>query len=334
MPRKSARLSNTYVPLPVKKAGVVPPDNNTTTDQTSSQIIRKDRNHEQLRPLCLETSILSQPTTNTTDDDHHDSTPGQSGKKYKCLGSSLVELGHTKVLCEVNAVPTAVIVDQDKSSLQCQVQFAKHMGKNAILERLYMVSPLDNSNNNSNNASNNTADSFSIGKLQNATTQLEAELAQELTTALQPALVLAALPKCAISVQATILQDDGSVLSTCIAAATLALMDAQVEMTDLVTSCTVAVLVLPGSSSSSSSSSHEEEEYIFLADPTQEEMIQAQAIIVLAMTPNHKEVTLWRQSGRLTSDMANQAIELCRSGCRTMHKFMREVWVVSSSLQP
>ena len=55
------------------------------------------------------------------------------------------------------------------------------------------------------------------------------------------------------------------------------------------------------------------------------------ALICLAMTPNHKEVTLWSQSGRLSSDMASHAMELCRDGCRTMHKFMRESWISSLS---
>ncbi|CAJ1928175.1 unnamed protein product [Cylindrotheca closterium] len=302
MPRKPAKLSNTYVPLPAIKK------EDNTADQTSATIRKDNRSHSELRPLCLETSILSAQLTTT----NIISLGGSATGYGKCLGSSLVELGHTKVLCEVNTAPTGTV---DQGSLQCQVQFAKHMGKNAILQRLHMVSPLDSA-----------TEAFSIGKLQNATTQMEADLSQELTIALQPVLdpYLFRIPKCAILVQVTVLQDDGSVLSTCIGAATLALMDAQVEMTDLVTSCTVAVLNI-----SSSEEEKEGEECIFLADPTQEEMIQAQAVIVLAMTPNHKEVTLWRQSGRLTSDMANQAVELCRSGCRTMHKFLREVWVVS-----
>lgn len=295
MPRKPARLSNTYVPLPTKKK--------VDHRRSSQPKIRIDgRSHQELRPLCLETSILSQPAS--------DSPQISMSTNYKCLGSSLVELGHTKVLCEVSPIHAGVVVEGSSSSLQCQVQFAKHMGKNAILQRLHMVSPLD--------LSTTAGEAYSIGKMQNAISQLETDLAQELTIALQPVLQ-SKLSKCAILVNLTVLQDDGSVLSTCIGAATLALMDAQVEMTDLVTSCTVAVV-----------SGEEEEDAIFWADPTQEETMQAQAVIVLAMTPNHKEVTLWRQSGRLTSDMANQAIELCRSGCRTMHKFMREVWVVSS----
>ena len=68
----------------------------------------------------------------------------------------------------------------------------------------------------------------------------------------------------------------------------------------------------------------------YLVDPTQDEAAKASAIICLAMTPNQKEVTLWSQSGRLDSLQANQAMELCRNGCRTMHKFMRELWLSQS----
>ena len=60
----------------------------------------------------------------------------------------------------------------------------------------------------------------------------------------------------------------------------------------------------------------------YCVDPTEAETRQAGAV-----TPNHKKVTLWSQSGRLTSTMTNAAMELCRDGCRTMHKFMREVWI-------
>jgi ribonuclease PH len=154
----------------------------------------------------------------------------------------------------------------------------------------------------------------SQGKLKSETMQIEWDLAQELATALLPVVNLETFPKCAVDIQVTILQDDGSVLTTCICGSTIALIDANIEIKDMVTSCTVAAIC-------------DNDDVVFLADPTQEEMTRASAIICLAMTPNHKEVTLWRQSGRLTSDMANQAVELCRSGCRTMHKFMREVWV-------
>eukprot|EP00980_Cylindrotheca_fusiformis_P010547 scaffold2334_cov118-Cylindrotheca_fusiformis.AAC.19 len=276
MPRRAARLTNTYVPLPLSSTS-----NNAKNQELQ---LRSDRKAHELRQLCLETSVLSDS-----------------------LGSSLVELGHTKVLCQVNANASTGTTVVETGSLNCQVRFAPHVGQNAVLQRTTAVSPLDGTD-------------VSQGKLRSATMQAESDLAQELRTALLPVILLETFPKCSLDVQVTILQDDGSVLTTCICASTLALIDANVEMKDFVTSCTVAAVV----------GEKKNDAVSFLADPTQEEMTRASAIICLAMTPNHKEVTLWKQSGRLTSDMANEAIELCRSGCRTMHKFMREVWVSSS----
>lgn len=262
MPRRPARLVNTYVPLPLSRKNKEP-------------LLRSDRQPHELRQLCLETNVIS-----------------------NALGSSLVELGHTKVLCQVTGSTTGTV---ETGTLQCQVKFAPHIGRDAVSQRRNAVSPLDGAD-------------VSQGKLRSETMQIELDLAQELTTALLPVISLQKFPKCSVDVQVTILQDDGSVLTTCICGSTLALIDANIEIKDMVTSCTVAAV-------------SENDGVVFLADPTQEEMTRASAVICLAMTPNHKEVTLWRQSGRLTSDMAKQATELCRSGCRTMHKFMREVWV-------
>jgi len=144
--------------------------------------------------------------------------------------------------------------------------------------------------------------------------------------------------KCAIVVNLTVLQDDGSCLSASITAASMALVDALVELRDVVTSCTVAVI------DRGCSKYNEEDRWIYLADPTEREVTPSTlslfasdtttttvALICLAMTPNHKEVTLWSQSGRLSSDMASHAMELCRDGCRTMHNFMRESWISSLS---
>jgi ribonuclease PH len=263
MPQKPARLTNTYVPLPL-----------SSNKDEPEEISRSDRKNHELRQLCFENGVLSE-----------------------ALGSSLVEIGHTKVLCEVTISTTGTV---NAGVLQCKVRFAPHIGRDAVSQRINNVAPLESD--------------IAQGKLNKETMQMESDLAQELTTALLPVVNLRKFPKCAVDIQVTILQDDGSVLTTCICGSTLALVDASIEIKDMVTSCTVAAI-------------RQNDEIIFLADPTQEESTNAQAIICLAMTPNHKEVTLWRQSGRLTSDMANQAIEICRSGCRTMHRFMREVWV-------
>ena len=287
MPRPAARLANCYVPLLVTANG----------ESSSSSHVRTDRKNHELRQLFLETGVLAHPA----------------------IGSSLVELGHTKVLCGVSLNFTHPDAPLDRGMLECKVQFAPHIGIEASLQRSQAVTPLDSM--------------ISAGKLRSETLTKESSLSQQLHSALASVIPLDEFPKCALTIQATILQDDGSVLTCCITAASLALADAKVEMYDLVTSCTVAVVESkPAAAVDRMNVDDGPEdptttETLFLADPTESERLQASAVICLAMTPNLKEVTLWSQSGRLDANLANQAIDTCRNGCRTMHKFMRELWI-------
>ena len=283
MPRPTAKLANCYVPLPLPKARDNADD--VLTLRAEGEDSRKPHS---LRRLCLETSVSD------------------------ASGSALVELGHTKVLCEVNVTttdfPPSTTIKMEQGTLYCRVQYAPHVGINAITQRSETVSPLEST--------------VSAGRLNSATMTREADLSYQLSSALLPAIPLENFPKCVLMVKTTILQDDGSALSACIAAASIALADARVELFDLVTSCTVAVVTSSAGG-----------DPVYFADPTQHEISRAQAVMCLAMLPNHKEVTLWNQSGRLTPAMANQAMELSRDGCRTMHRFMRETWISSMNEQ-
>eukprot|EP00751_Fragilariopsis_kerguelensis_P007500 CAMPEP_0170793418 /NCGR_PEP_ID=MMETSP0733-20121128/22648_1 /TAXON_ID=186038 /ORGANISM="Fragilariopsis kerguelensis, Strain L26-C5" /LENGTH=301 /DNA_ID=CAMNT_0011142375 /DNA_START=19 /DNA_END=922 /DNA_ORIENTATION=- len=298
MPRRPAKLSNCYVPLPL------PP----------SQVENVNNNEE--------TSVIS-----------------------SALGSSLVELGHTKILAEVHIAAATTNVSNKSSSasgnnneanndigcLRCHVKYAPHIGIDQVSQRSRSVTALDGSSNNNNKSGTATTSTQSAGKLnQELTLRRESDLSRRLTAALLPVVILEQYPKCAIVINLTVLQDDGSCLSASITAASMALVDALVELRDVVTSCTVAVV------DRGCCKHNEEDRWIYLADPTEREATSSTlfasdttttttvALICLAMTPNHKEVTLWSQSGRLSSDMASHAMELCRDGCRTMHNFMRE----------
>ena len=317
MPRRPAKLAHCYVPLPSR-------DNDETQHPLQQQQARPDgrgANHE-LRRLCLETSVIS-----------------------KALGSSLVELGHTKVLAEVHvAAAKATRATQqhqkqshnneattERGSLKCNISYAPHIGFNQVVQQSSSVSPLDG-NSNTNNNSASAAAAPSSGKLHQELAMREADLSRKLTEALLPVIVLDRYPKCTLVVHIAILQDDGSCLSAAITASSMALVDARVELRDLVTSCTVAVVEKPNihnENNDESDSEDEDDRFLYLADPTQIEVHSKAALICLAMTPNHKEVTLWSQSGKLSSEMAARAMELCRDGCRTMHKFMRESWISS-----
>jgi ribonuclease PH len=306
MPRPIARLSNCYVPLPVPSSSSLLASLSSTTSQEDGTLYRSahsvdgedSRAAHSLRRLCLETSVTGQ------------------------LGSALVELGHTKVLCEVSLTtleyPMGTTPQMEEGLLQCHVQYAPYVGRNMVAQRTEAVAPLEST--------------ISAGKLNSELMTRESDLSFQLSSALLPAIPLEKFPKCVLRVDTTILQDDGSVLSACITAATMALVDAKVELYDVVASCTVAVLV-NDDTTTTTARKDDESSIVYLADPTHLELARGQAEMCLAMLPNHKEVTLWNQSGRLTSSMANQAMELCRDGCRTMHKLMRERLIASQQEQ-
>lgn len=312
MPRRPVRLANCYVPLPLPLPALTVVDDQISPAASIVVLPRPDgrRKAHELRQLCLETSVLG---------------------RNQALGSSLVELGHTKILGEVHLVAggsTGGGHDNDEGpdasgSLVSIVKFAPHIGVDGVAQRARAVSALD------------FTPLMSDGKFRQETSTKEAGLSRQLTAALTDVVPLQRFPKMTVVVKMTILQDDGSCLSAAITAATLALVDAKVELYDLVTSCTVAVVVRNKHGMEDNHDEDEEGEgdLLYLADPTEDEAEHAQAIICLAMTPNHKEVTLWSQSGRLSATMANQAMELCRDGCRTFHKLMREA-LISYTVTP
>mmetsp|Transcript_26403 Transcript_26403/g.56684 ORF Transcript_26403/g.56684 Transcript_26403/m.56684 type:complete len:343 (-) Transcript_26403:1591-2619(-) len=330
MPRRPAKLSNCYVPLPLQQPGSTGDNSNKKkeiAEQKQQQFVRPDgrtAGHE-LRQLCLETCVVS-----------------------KAMGSSLVELGHTKVLVEVHvaaAASTSKInknnnnnnnneATNDVGSLKCNVKYAPHIGIDQVSQRSRSVVPLDGNNSNNNANNGNSAATISAGKLNQELSLQESDLSRQLTAALLPVVILKRYPKCSVVVNTLVLQDDGSCLSAAITAASMALVDARVELRDVVVSCTVAVVT--NDDCDDDDDDGDNDRWVYLADPTEREVNNnsnsQMALICLAMTPNHKEVTLWSQSGRLSSEMASHAMELCRDGCRTMHKFMRASWLSSASV--
>lgn len=280
----TATLSNCYVPLPLP-----PPNTIKTREERQKHLIATRSNGDggsrgplALRRLLLETSVLSTAS-----------------------GSALVELGHTKVLCRVEGPLTVTdystnTINMDEGVLQCDVKYLPLVGIKPQSSVGNTVTTLD-------------SQQVSAGRLNAATMKLESDMSNNLQAALLPSVPLEQFPKCALKVDISILQDDGSALSACIAAASLALADSNVELYDLVSSCTVAVL-----------------RDDIIADPTEDEMAVADASVVIALLPSLKDVTLWFQSGKLSGERASQAVDLARDGCRTMQRFMRQCLIDSS----
>jgi ribonuclease PH len=197
------------------------------------------------------------------------------------MGSSLVELGHTKVLAQAKLLSNSNEVQVDTGVLQINCQAVAHFG----MPSAPTVQSLDGRAPSSNSTSRDQV----------------AYLQGQLYTAMVPAIRnLQDYHKIVISVDITILQNDGALLTACCAAATLALCDAGVELYDLVTCGQVVVL-----------------KDIILADPTLEEEQEASSRLVLALC--HNDVTFWRQSGVIPPE----AMETCQEACRTLHLLLR-----------
>jgi exosome complex component MTR3 len=259
-------LSNCYVPVKVVPQGTVE-DRQSNLVKNRSNGDGEPRTKETLRRLYLETSILSTHA-----------------------GSSLVELGHTKILCKVS-----IGTDGNHSLVETGVLLIRvDLIANFGTPPHPTVSSLDGN----------------IKRQSHVTAQVDMEA--RIHTALLPALNLADYPKAVIQVDITILQNDGSILSASLLAATLALADARVDMYDLVTCCEVVAL----------------QDGDLLADPTLAEEQAASSKMALAIMPSNtwKEVTLWQQSGPAPSvaDGMDAMMNLCRDGCRTLHRFVRQ----------
>lgn len=282
-----AKLTNCYAPAALPHAASHQ-DENQSNDITITVDIHKrdDGNGKTRSARCLRRILL------------------QSNIIPSIAGSSHVEIGHTKIICKVLGpltagsphIPSGVSINMDQGVLHWDVRYAAHVGIPVSSLLTASVSSVDQSD-----------PYISMGKVNSWISARETDLAARLSSAMEAAIPLKQYPKTVLVVQITILQDDGSVLPACISAASLALADAVVEMYDLVTACTVARV---------------QEE--LLVDPTTEEMQQADALVTIAQLPNWKEVTLWEQSGRLTPEQTNQAMDLCRQGSHTLHKFLRE----------
>ena len=161
----------------------------------------------------------------------------------------------------------------------------------------------------------------------------ETYLSHRLYEALSPAVILKDNSKMCVEVFVEVLQSDGGVFNAAVLGASLALVDAGVAMRDVVCAGSAAVMkvettltttdatqVGKGVTAKQTDSSHH---HVVIADPTEEEILQASGVLTIALMPNWKEVTVWDQFGKMSMDSSSEAIELARDGCVTMHKFLK-----------
>eukprot|EP00535_Pseudo-nitzschia_heimii_P004061 CAMPEP_0197182036 /NCGR_PEP_ID=MMETSP1423-20130617/6141_1 /TAXON_ID=476441 /ORGANISM="Pseudo-nitzschia heimii, Strain UNC1101" /LENGTH=144 /DNA_ID=CAMNT_0042632405 /DNA_START=28 /DNA_END=459 /DNA_ORIENTATION=+ len=131
MPRRPSKLSNCYVPLPLPSRIETSNADEPSSSSSEKRADGRSAGHE-LRQLCLETSVIS-----------------------RAMGSSLVELGHTKVLAEVHIAAANLMGSRggngngkneattDVGSLKSSVRYAPRIGINQVAQQSSCVTPLD-----------------------------------------------------------------------------------------------------------------------------------------------------------------------------------------------
>ncbi|OQS02647.1 exosome complex exonuclease MTR3 [Thraustotheca clavata] len=198
------------------------------------------------------------------------------GVLSKAAGSAYVEHGQTRVVCAVYGPRPEVNIKQRGQPLFCEVKLPAHPKK------------LDESIN-----------------------DLELEYGYLLRQALTPSLLLEKLTKCQISVHVVVLESDGSELSTAITCASLALVDAGVEMIDTVAACTAGHL----------------DDGTIVLDPT---LSETSGHVMVAFMPARGQITHVMQKGAMSYPKGQEAIELCSDGCAGVLSTMMRTCITES----
>ena len=126
--------------------------------------------------------------------------------------------------------------------------------------------------------------------------------------------MLEKFPKLVIDIRCTVLEQDGSVASALINGATMALVDAGIEMNDMISSCTVAVC---GAT--------------MVMDPSGDEEKMGSAMTTMAIAPVSGRVTYMSCSGGPWEESDFQkAMKMGIVGCAKYDGTMRSLYHESS----
>ncbi len=129
--------------------------------------------------------------------------------------------------------------------------------------------------------------------------------------------------KMCVEVFVQVLQSDGGVFAASVMGASLALADAGVKMRDLVCAGSAAVMTKTTDNNDDSGEKKKKVTYHAIADPTEDEILQACGVVTIAMMPNWKECTVWGRFGKMAIGASSEAMELARDGCVTCQKFLK-----------
>lgn len=149
---------------------------------------------------------------------------------------------------------------------------------------------------------------FSVEERKNpAPSRREIEISKIIREALEPALILEDYPRTAIDVYIEVLQSDGGSRCAGIAAASVALADAGVNMRDLVAACAA------GKASDT-----------IVLDINDAEDKEGQADMPIAYLPNLNQVTLMQVDGVLSSEEYKKCLDVAIQGCKKVYQLQKE----------
>jgi ribonuclease PH len=155
------------------------------------------------------------------------------------------------------------------------------------------------------------------GSGSNVMQQYERQVSQEILDAIESSVLLDRYPKAVISINVVMLQSSGCEIAAAITAVSLALVDAGIEVKDIVTACSVL--------RTGSKEKDEGQGFIWL-DPTDEEISSAdkedKCVLTVAAMTTLKELTTTNTVGRFSqqvlADMLSSGLEGCSALRRTL----------------
>ena len=192
-------------------------------------------------------------------------------------GSAYIEFGKNKIMAAVYG-PKEV--------------HPKHMAlpDRAVLRCRYHMSP------------------FSTDTRKNpAPSRREIEISKVIREALEPAVMLYDYPRTAIDVFLEVLQSDGGSRCASIAASSVALADAGINMKDLVCACAAGKVG---------------EQVVLDLDDVEDK--EGSADMPVAIMPNFEQLTLFQLDGMLSSEQFKQAFSFALDGCKRVHQLQKE----------
>lgn len=149
---------------------------------------------------------------------------------------------------------------------------------------------------------------FSVEERKNpAPSRREIEISKIIREALEPALILEDYPRTAIDVYIEVLQSDGGSRCAGIAAASVALADAGVNMRDLVAACAAGKV-----------------SDTIVLDINDAEDKEGQADMPIAYLPNLNQVTLMQVDGVLSNEEYKKCLDVALQGCKKVYQLQKE----------